>query len=95
MLSLTAVPSQIEQSSVSVYEMERGSDQLSVLLTWTGLNLEQAGGRLLHYVVSIYITHPSTGRRTVSILALMIYILLAIIFPCSLIRLMSVQMMLP
>ena len=52
-LSLTAVPSQIKQSSVSVYEMERGSDQLSVLLTWTGLNLEQAGRNLLRYVVTI------------------------------------------
>ena len=67
MLSLTTVPSQIEQSSVSVYKMERNSNQLSVLFTWAGLNLEQAGGVLLRYVVSIYITHPNTGRRTVSV----------------------------
>ena len=67
MLSLTTGPSQIEQSSVSVYRMERNSEQLSVLFTWAGLNLEQAGGVLLRYVVSIYITHPSTGRRTVSV----------------------------
>ncbi|XP_065906520.1 proto-oncogene tyrosine-protein kinase ROS-like isoform X3 [Dysidea avara] len=60
----TFVPSQIEQSSVSVYKMERNSNQLSVLFTWAGLNLEQAGGVLLRYVVSIYITHPNTGRRT-------------------------------
>ena len=67
MLSLTSVPSQIEQSSVSVYRMERYSEQLSVLFTWTGLNREQAGVLLLHYVVSIYIIHPSTGRRTASV----------------------------
>ena len=44
--------------------MERDSDQLSVLLTWTGLNLEQAGGMLLQYVVTFYTTHP---KRKVSI----------------------------
>jgi len=53
MLSFCSVPSQIEQTSVSVYRMERDSDQLSVLFTWTGLNLEQAGGVLRHYVVTI------------------------------------------
>ena len=53
MLSLTTVPSQIEQSSVSVYRMERNSEQLSVLFTWAGLSLEQAGGVLLRYVVTL------------------------------------------
>jgi len=53
MLILPSVPSQIEQTSVSVFRMERNSDQLSVLLTWTALNFEQAGGVLLQYVVTI------------------------------------------
>jgi len=68
-ISLPSVPSQIEQSSVSVYRMERDSDQLSVLFTWIGLNFEQAGGVLLQYVFSLYITHP---RRMVSIF--MVYV---------------------
>ena len=76
MLSLTTVPSQIEQSSVSVYRMERNSEQLSVLFTWAGLSLEQAGGVLLRYVVSIYITHPNTSRITVSVYKCNIFVLL-------------------
>ena len=80
MLSLTTGPSQIEQSSVSVYKMERNSEQLSVLFTWAGLSLEQTGGVLLHYVVSIYITHPSTGRRTVSVYKCNSFVLLNVIF---------------
>ena len=63
MLSLTTVPSQIEQSSVSVYRMERNSEQLSVLFTWAGLNLEQAGGVLLRYVVTLTPTGGMVGSN--------------------------------
>ena len=45
---------QIEQSSVSVFRRERGLDDLSVLLTWTALTSEQAGGVLTNYIISLY-----------------------------------------
>ena len=48
------MPNQIEQSSVSVFRRERGLDDLSVLLTWTALTSEQAGGVLTNYIISIY-----------------------------------------
>ena len=54
-----SVPSQIVQSSVSVFRGERGSNELFALLTWTGLTAEQAGGILSNtdYSVSLY-TQP-------------------------------------
>ena len=67
--SLFTVPSQIERSSVSVYRSERGSDDLTVLLTWTGLTSEQAGGVLTNYVISLYTIDDQQSTRTlVSIL---------------------------
>ena len=44
--------------------MERDSDQLSVLFTWTALNLEQAGGVLLHYVVTL---RPTGGVVSINL----------------------------
>ena len=66
-----SVPSQIERSSVSVFSRERGSDDLSVLLTWTGLTVEQAGGELTSYRVFLYTVNQSP-RILVSILLVVI-----------------------
>ena len=65
------VPSQIEQSSASVFRGERGSNNLSVLLTWTGLTIEQAGGVLINYTISLY-TISQSSRILVSILLVVI-----------------------
>ena len=65
------VPSQIERSSASVFRRERDSNDLSVLLTWAGLTIEQAGGVLMGYRVSLYIISQST-RTSVSILLVVI-----------------------
>ena len=65
------VPSQIERSSASVFRRERDSNDLSVLLTWAGLTIEQAGGVLMGYRVSLYIISQST-RILVSILLVVI-----------------------
>ena len=54
LLCYLIVPSQIEQSSVSVFRGERGSDELIVLLTWTALTSEQAGGILTSYIISLF-----------------------------------------
>ena len=65
------VPSQIERTSASVFMGERGSNGLSVLLTWAGLTIEQAGGVLYNYSVSLY-TISQSSRTLVSILLVMI-----------------------
>ena len=66
-----SVPSQIERSSVSVFSTERGSDDLLVLFRWTGLTIEQAGGLLTSYRVSLYTVNQSP-RILVSILLVVI-----------------------
>ena len=60
-----SVPIEIEQSSVSVFRGERGSEELFALLTWTGLTAEQAGGVLsnTNYTISLY---NQPGRTLVS-----------------------------
>ena len=50
---------------------ERGSSDLSVLLTWAGLTTEQAGGLLYNYSVSLY-TISQSSRTLVSILLVVI-----------------------
>ena len=51
-----------------MYRSERGSDDLTVLLTWTGLTSEQAGGVLTGYVISLYTIDQQSTRTLVSIL---------------------------
>ena len=65
------VPSQVEWSGVSVFRRERGSNDLSVLLTWAELTSEQAGGALTSYRISLYIISSST-RTLVSMLLLVV-----------------------
>ena len=65
------VPSKIEQSVASVFRGERGSSDMVVLLTWAGLTIEQAGGVLTSYMISLYTIDQST-RTLVSILLVVI-----------------------
>ena len=54
-----------------MFRGERRSNDLSVLLTWAGLTIEQAGGVLTSYMVSLYTIDQST-RTSVSILLVVI-----------------------
>ena len=54
-----------------MFTRERGSSDLVVLLTWAGLTIEQAGGVLTSYMVSLYTTSQPT-RTLVSILLVVI-----------------------
>ena len=56
---------------MSVFRGERGSSDLVVLLTWAGLTIEQAGGVLTSYTVSLYTISQST-TTLVSILLVVI-----------------------
>ena len=54
-----------------MFRRERDSNDVSVLLTWAGLTIEQAGGVLMGYRVSLYVISQST-RTSVSILLVVI-----------------------